>query len=133
MFIIRSIGTVHHTHTYGCQKCTVIGEHSKLSGMSFPDLDAPLRTDETFRNKQQPEHHKYDSPFLDLGIDMVKRFTVADPLHLVHQRVAKKCLQRWTGIPKNVKGYTNKWSTHTTASVSEWLIEANKQVPCDIT
>lgn len=97
--------------------------------MSFPNLDAPLRTNETFRMKTQHAHHKYDSPFEDLDIDMVKRFTISDPLHLLHQGVTKKCLQRWMG---SVKGYGHKWSKLTTDTVSRYLIEANKQMPSDI-
>lgn len=127
-----STGTVHHSHTYGCQKCEVKGEKIKSSGMSFPNLDAPLRTNETFRQKTQRPHHKYDSPFEELDIDMVKTFTISDPLHLLHQGVTKKCLQRWTGLPKNVKGYSRKWSKLTTDSVSRYLVEANGQMPRDI-
>lgn len=51
---------------------------------------------------------------------------------LLHQGVTKKCLQRWTGLPKNVKGYSRKWSKQTTNSVSQYLVEANKQMPSDI-
>lgn len=51
---------------------------------------------------------------------------------LLHEGVTKKCLQRWTGLPKNVKGYSRKWSTLTTESVSRYLVDANKQMPRDI-
>lgn len=129
MFNIRA-GTVNFNHTNGCQKCEVKGEFSKeYHHISFPNLDAPLRTNETFRQKTQAAHHKYDSPFEDLEVDMIKKFTIADPLHLLHQGVMKKCLQRWMG---NVKGYSRKWSKLTTESVSRYLIESNKQMPSDI-
>lgn len=121
---------MNFNHTNGCQKCEVRGEFSKeYHCMSFPDLDAPLRSDETFRQRAQPSFHKFDSPFEELDIDMVKTFTIADPLHLLHQGVTKKCLQRWIG---NVKGYRRKWSKLTTASVSQYLLEANKEMPSDI-
>lgn len=123
-------GTVNFNHKNGCQKCEVTGEFSKeYRHMSFPHLDAPLRTNETFRQKTQPTHHKDDSPFEDLDVDMVKKFTIADSLHLLHHGVMKKCLQRWTG---NVKGYSRKWSKLTTEALSKYLIEANKRMPCDI-
>lgn len=79
------LGTVNCGHTFGCQKCEVKGEKLKTSGMSFSNLDAPLRTNETFRQKKQHSHHKYDSPLEELDIDMVKTFTISDPLHLLHQ------------------------------------------------
>ena len=40
--------------------------------MSFPRIDCPLRTDEGFRKKSDDEHHKEDSPLLQLLIDIVE-------------------------------------------------------------
>lgn len=97
--------------------------------MSFPNLEAPIRTNDTFRQKHQVAHHKHDSPFESLDVDMVKQFTIADPLHLLHHGIMKKCLQRWTG---GVKGYSRKWTKHTTESASRYLLELNKQMPSDI-
>lgn len=125
-----SAGTVNFNHKNGCQKCVVTGEFSRdFHHMSFPQLEAPLRTDETFRQREQPSHHKNVSPFEDTDIDMVKRFPISDSLHLLHHGVTKKCLQRWIG---KVKGYGRKWSRLTTESVSRYLLEANKRMPSDI-
>lgn len=117
-------------HRNGCQKCEVDGEYSRAHHrMSFPNIDAPRRTNETFRRKTQPSHHKDTSVLEDLDIDMIKSFPIADPLHLLHQGVTKQCLMRWTG---KIKGYTRKWHKVTTESVSRYLLEANNRMPTDI-
>lgn len=77
-------GIVSFNHKFGCQKCTVTGQHcNDFKTMSFTNLNAPRRTDAAFRNREQPEHHKMDSVIEQLDIDMIRSFTVADPLHLL--------------------------------------------------
>lgn len=51
--------------------------------MSFENLNAVRRTDEMFRKREQPLHHKHDSVLEKLNIDMIKSFSIADPLHLL--------------------------------------------------
>lgn len=46
--------------------------------MSFPDLNAAVRTDESFRQRLQPNHHKERSLLESLPIDMVDDVIVAD-------------------------------------------------------
>lgn len=122
---------MNFNHKYGCQKCEVQGEFSKqFRNMSYPCIDATRRTNETFRQRKQPEHHKDVSPFEELiNIDMIKAFPISDPLHLLHQGVMKKLLLRWIG---KVKGYSRKWSKLIVDSVSKYLLETNKQMPSDI-
>lgn len=123
-------GTVNFNHKNGCLKCEVTGEYdTKYHHMSYPDLDAPLRNNESFRQRTQAAHHKYASPFEDTNIDMVRQFTVADPLHLLHHGVTKKCIERWIG---KVKGYSRKWDRTDIETVSEYLLKANERMPSDI-
>ncbi|XP_024882379.1 uncharacterized protein LOC112461385 isoform X2 [Temnothorax curvispinosus] len=59
---------------YGsCEKCTVIGEtvHSRRV---YLELDKPLRTDESFKNREQPLHHCGQSPLEQINIGMVSQF-----------------------------------------------------------
>lgn len=51
--------------------------------MSFPRIDCPRRTNESFRNKSDPDHHKYETPLLKLSFDIVEDITVSDSLHLL--------------------------------------------------
>lgn len=46
-----------HTGYFGCNKCTQKGKFFR-GRMTFPELDATLRTDESFALQSQPEHHK---------------------------------------------------------------------------
>lgn len=51
--------------------------------MSFSRIDCPLRTDQTFRQKTDEEHHKQDTPLVQLPINMIEDVIVADSLHLI--------------------------------------------------
>lgn len=53
-----------------CERCVVRGEwHSNR--MTYPDLDQPLRFDQSYRDREQPGHHTGDSPLEALGTGMV--------------------------------------------------------------
>ena len=71
-------------------KCNVAGEFD-LQGrhMSFPRIDEPARTDVSFRDRIDQDHHKMDSIVENLPIDMIKDFVVAYSLHLLD-------LGKWT-------------------------------------
>jgi len=60
-----------HMAYYGCRKCTtrvvwvgnIVTHHTqpKTGGrVTFPELDAPLRTDDSFRKRLQLKHHHKD-------------------------------------------------------------------------
>lgn len=49
-----------------------------------------IRSDETFRNRYQPNHHKERSILEDLPIDMVKAFPISDSLHLFDLGITKR-------------------------------------------
>lgn len=70
--------------------------------MSFPYIDAPKRTDESFRERSDPAHHKESTPFEELNIDMITSFPIADDLHLLHLGVTKKCMMRWINGEKKI-------------------------------
>ena len=72
--------TQYYNGYYGCCKCQVKGKW--LRKTVFVSRDATLRTNESFRNRDQKEHHTGKSPFEDLDIDMVKQFPL-DYMHLI--------------------------------------------------
>lgn len=51
--------------------------------MSFPRTNCQKRTDYSFRTKQDPDHHKEDTPLLRLPINLIDDVIVADSLHLI--------------------------------------------------
>ena len=62
--------TVTHNAHCGCSKCFTIGQYFKPQGASggrvtFPELNAPLRTDENFRQRVQPQYHKNERSVLE--------------------------------------------------------------------
>ena len=65
-------GIISHNGYFGCEKCTTKGEHIR-NIVSFNQLNATLRTDETFRLKQNPQHHVSQS-LLTKFVGMVTQF-----------------------------------------------------------
>ncbi|XP_064474126.1 uncharacterized protein LOC135388473 [Ornithodoros turicata] len=82
-----------HTGYYGCEKCLQKGVYC-CRKVTFPELNAAKRTNSSFRNKEQPEHHTGTSPFLALDCDIVKLFP-ADYMHLVCLGIVRKLLMLW--------------------------------------
>lgn len=84
------LGTKSYNGHFGCGRCCQEGDCISHR-ITFPEIQAAKRTNESFREKAQPEHHIFDSPFLDLEIDMVSQFTL-DPLHTIYLGVVRKVL-----------------------------------------
>ena len=86
---------------YGCDKCDQRGLY--IGRMTYPETDnLTYRTDSSFRNQNQEEHHKPDerSPFLNLPIDMVRDFPI-DYMHQVCLGVMKKLIICWMRGPRS--------------------------------
>ncbi|CAN7989577.1 unnamed protein product [Ixodes pacificus] len=62
--------------------------------MTFPELDAPKRTDRTFRDREDVLHHVGHSPFENLQLDMIALFPL-DYMHVVCLGVMRRLLQAW--------------------------------------
>lgn len=84
-----------HTGYSGCDKCTQSGVSSNHR-MTFPEKNAPRRTDENFKALSDEDHHKGVSPFTELNIGMVSCFP-HDYMHLVCLGVVRKLLDLWMG------------------------------------
>ncbi|KAG9278033.1 hypothetical protein AMEX_G5823 [Astyanax mexicanus] len=109
---------------YGCDKCTQKGHWD--GRMTYPQVDnLTLRTDQSFREGLQPEHHLQEriSPFSILPIDMIKSFP-ADYMHQCCLGVMKKLLLLWT------RGKTlHRMSPGDLACVSEHLEKIKSSIP----
>lgn len=76
-------GIKHPSGYYGCGRCTVIGVY-KNHRVCFPNLDAPLRTDESFQDRSQPQHHHFKSLVeQQLGLRCITQSPL-DGMHLVY-------------------------------------------------
>lgn len=82
-----------HSGYAACEKCTVIGEYNNHR-VTFVDLNQPLRTDESFSNREQPQHHDGTSPLERLGTGLVSQFRL-DAMHLLYAGVFKRLLYYW--------------------------------------
>lgn len=92
--------------------------------MSFPHIDMEKRTNDNFRNRMQPNHHKERSLMEQLPIDMIKSFPTCDPLHLLDLGIMKRLLLVWTHGDKQ---YNGKWLKAQTEKFNKDLIALNKQ------
>ena len=92
---------------FGCDKCMQQGkyvrERNEGNGrVTYPEIACELRTDRGFRRKLQPRHHKVESPFCRLNIDMISTFPI-DGMYQVFEGVMKNLLFLWTKGKKNMK------------------------------
>jgi hypothetical protein len=90
--------TVLHNSYNGCTKCTTKGVYfvapNAIRGrVTFPQVDAELRTNESFRARLQPEHHcEIPSKIEELEyLDMIFAFP-EEEMHLIDLGVMKKML-----------------------------------------
>lgn len=132
------LGIKYFNHKSGCQKCSTIGVWSSVSHTTcFPEFNAPGRTDFSFRNRLDPDHHKEKSVLEDLMdvegkplLDMIKQFPTSDTLHLLHEGAIKKCVMMWKNGTREKK--QKKWSKEVIASLNRNILELNRELPSDI-
>lgn len=78
-----------------CDKCWESGVwHNRSGKVILNGITSSVRTDEQFRLRLDDEHHKGNSPLLDLNIGLVSSFTI-DYMHAVCLGVMKKLLMCW--------------------------------------
>lgn len=110
---------------YGaCEKCTVFGE-SVDDRTVYHELNFPLRTDESFRNKEDPVHHIGTSLLEAAGIGMVSQFRL-DTFHLVWHGVFKRLITVWDTWPG-----VWRWNTAKRDQMTEILEGIASFCPCD--
>lgn len=85
-----------HSGYFGCDKCSQRGLWK--GQVTFPDTNAPRRTDASFDEMSNVEHHLRPSPFQDIQIGMVSQFPL-DYMHLVCLGVMKKLIWLWMNGP----------------------------------
>ncbi|KAM7291910.1 uncharacterized protein ISCGN_025208 [Ixodes scapularis] len=86
-----------HSGYSSCSRCTTEGV--SLGRMCFPELDAPLRTNDSFRSHVDEGHHTGVSILEKLPIDMVAQVPL-DYMHLVCIGVVHKLMRVWLKGPK---------------------------------
>ncbi|KAH9629842.1 hypothetical protein HF086_011492 [Spodoptera exigua] len=113
-------GVCNYNAKDGCLKCTTRGEYSHVSGtVYFPRTGCAKRNDTDFRAKCYGQHHKMDSPLLELPVDMVEDFIVGDSLHLLDLGLMKRLLKGW--IEGKFVNKKTKWCAQDIVTVSNFL------------
>lgn len=90
-----------HNAYFGCTSCIEEGmfiEHR----MTYPGINAPLRTNENFRKKTDEDYHKGDSPLIRLPINITE-IVVLDYMHNICLGVVKKLIEFWVKGNKEVR------------------------------
>jgi hypothetical protein len=80
----------------GCDRCEQHGLY--INKVTYPDCNATLRTDESFRQMSDSIHHILPTPLTQLSIDMVYNFPL-DYMHLVCLGVMRKLVCLWFAGP----------------------------------
>jgi hypothetical protein len=92
-FIIQSKG---HNSYNGCERCIDCGEWS--GRVIFTKINCEKRTDQSFAEQRDNNHHINVSPLMHLGIPLVSGF-VLDYIHLVCLGVVRKLIKSWVKGP----------------------------------
>lgn len=96
-FVLKIKG---HTGYYACTKCTTKGSYI-LNRVTFPELNASLRTNETFLKRENLEHHHStcQSGLEKMNIGCVTQFPL-DYMHCMLLGVMKQLLTLWIKVKK---------------------------------
>lgn len=81
----------YHSGYNSCSFCIQEGEYIK-NRVTFPEINAPLRSDESFARKLDDDHHRGTSILETLNIGMVSQFPI-DYMHNVVIGVVKSLLR----------------------------------------
>jgi len=119
-----------HTAYYGCEKCKQKGVYVECR-MTFPDVDAGLRTDEEFRLMSDEAHHHGPSPLSLLPVGLVTSF-VFDYMHLVCLGVCRRLLTFWLRGPiRKSDSVASRLSAGTLQQLSTKLVNLRNAVPTE--
>lgn len=113
-----------HGGIHACERCNVEGFRYKKRTI-YPVGESCARTDESFRNKECPEHHNGDTPILNIpSVNIIVMF-ILDFMHLCTLGVMKKLLLYWLDDRRY------KISLHARRTLSERMENFRNQVPLE--
>lgn len=124
-------GTCGHTGKFACPKCKTVGINfvkpgRKKGRIVYPEMEAALRTHQSFVDREIPDHHKMRTVLEDLNIDMVKDIPL-DYMHLVCIGVMRKLLIHWV----NRQATQHLITPEMLEEISERLESIRNWVPCE--
>lgn len=125
-------GTKGHTAKSACPRCKTVGVYYRKPGEkggreTFPDLDAEIRTHQSFIDQESPDHHNIQSILEELDGDMVLDFPF-DYMHLACLGVMKKLLQHWM----KRETIAHLISRESIGELSQRLVAFRDSIPCEL-
>lgn len=115
-----------HTAYYGCERC-IAKSVNFMSRRIYPTTVYEKRSNDSFLNKLQPEHHIKTSPLVQIkSIDMIYDFTL-DSLHLLFLGVMKRFLSDYWTAPGN----PTKLSSPELKKLTERLTHLSNKIPVE--
>jgi len=128
----------NHGGYYGCRKCTTKGVWTQSAAatsrgrnggrVTFPEIDAPLRTDYSFRQRIQSLHHKGSRSIVEDILSDTVADVILDYLHLVCIGSYKKLIFAWLQTPIGTKPPLTK---NQITSISNYRLSVRCHVPSD--
>lgn len=117
-FLIRLLGLKHPTGYCGCGRCMD-------NRICFLDLNAPLRTDENFEDRLQPQHHHFTSLLeRELGLKCITQSPL-DAMHLIYGCSVRRLLFWYINDTVNFKMRLSSSKTKRFRPTSEWYSECS--------
>lgn len=113
-----------HTGYFACPKCIQEGEYIN-NRMSFPETHSTLRSDSSFRQKSQPEHHIGYSCLEELLMDIIDQVPI-DYMHCICLGIVRRLVWFWVRGRGNVRLADDKIET-----LSDNLISMKDFIPCE--
>lgn len=117
-------GTKPHHSFYSCHNCNIKGETVE-NRRTFTKTDEERRSDNSFREKLQPEHHVKISPFENMTINMISFFPI-DYMHCLCNGIGLKLLEKLRTGSKNTR-----LSESNIEEVTICMQNLHKNVPSD--
>lgn len=108
---------------YGCDKCTQEGVWK--GKVTFPETNAPPRTDDNFRSMIDDDHHKGPSPLLGMDFKMVTQFPI-DYMHCTCLGVMKRMIWMWIKGPLQ-----NRFGHRIISRMSADLVDLRQFIPSE--
>lgn len=110
-----------HSGYSSCERCDIEGFYD--GHVYFQTEVGNLRTNESFRNKCDPDHHQSDSPLLRLDLDLVGQF-VLDYMHLFCLGTMRRLLYLFISGPLSCR-----LSSRMMQMISDYLASIRKNFP----
>ena len=112
-----------HSGYSSCERCTQRGVWE--GKITFPDCNATLRTDASFDDMLDEDHHLGSTPLAGKGLCLVSKF-VLDYMHLVCLGVMRRLILLWMSGPLSCRQ-----GSSVITSISAKLVEFKQFIPIE--